>query len=130
RVLVVVDQFEEVFTLCENEELRHAFIANLLEAAHARRGQTIVVVTMRSDFYGRCASYPELASAVSEQQVLVSPMSESELRRAIEVPAKLVGCEIEPGLLERLTHLMKEQPGALPLLQHALFELWKYRDGR
>jgi len=130
RVIVLVDQFEEIFTLCNEVDLRHAFIADLLYAARAVRGQTTVILTMRADFYGQCASYPDLAAAVGDQQLLVGPMSEDELRRAIDLPAKLVGNEVEPGLTERLVQAVKNERGGLPLLQHALLELWNQRDGR
>jgi hypothetical protein len=90
----------------------------------------VVVLTMRADFYGKCAAHPGLAAALSDHQVLVGPMTEDELRRAIERPAQLVGCEFEPGLVERLLHDVEDQAGALPLLQYALLELWQRRDGR
>ena len=87
RVLLLVDQFEELFTLCEDDALRQAAIDNLLYATSVAAGRTIVVLTMRADFYGKCAAYPELAATVSSHQELVGPMTEHELRRAIEKPA-------------------------------------------
>ena len=80
---------------------------------------------MRADFYGKCAAFPELATAVSQHQELVGPMSADELRRAVETPAQLSGSDIEPGLVDLLTHEVADQPGALPLLQYALAELWQ-----
>jgi len=130
RLVVLVDQFEEVFTVCQDEALRRAFLDNLLYAATITGGQTVVVLTLRADFYGKCASYPNLAGALAGHQELVGPMTEEELRRAIERPAQLVGCEFEPGLVERLMQAVKDQAGALPLLQYALLELWKGREGR
>ena len=82
---------------------------------------------MRADFYGQCASYTDLAAAIANQQLLVGPMTEDELRRAIDSPAKLVGSEVEPGLAERLVQAMKDERGGLPLLQHALLESWNHR---
>jgi len=84
RLVLLVDQFEEVFTLCSNEGLRSAFIANLLYAAKVAQGQTLVILTMRADFYAKCAANAELAAALSDHHVLVGPMTEDELRRAIE----------------------------------------------
>jgi hypothetical protein len=85
---------------------------------------------MRADFYGKCAANAELAAALSDHNFLVGPMTNDELRRAIERPAQLVGCEFDPGLVDLLAHEVRNQPGALPLLQHALLELWNKRDGR
>jgi WD40 repeat protein len=130
RLVVLVDQFEEVFTLARDEASRAALIDNLLHAATVAGGQTVVVLTMRADFYGKCAAHPVLAAALSDHQVLVGPMTADELRRAIERPALLVGGEFEPGLVERLVHDVEDQSGALPLLQYALLELWQRRDGR
>ncbi|HME09635.1 MAG TPA: ATP-binding protein, partial [Bryobacteraceae bacterium] len=130
RLVVVVDQFEEVFTLCRKEELREALIRNLLYAAKIAQGQTLVILTMRADFYAKCAANAELAAAFSDHHVLVGPMTDDELRRAIEMPAQLVGCELEAGLVDLLVQDVRRQPGALPLLQHALLELWNKREGR
>ena len=132
RLVVLVDQFEEVFTLCptEREPTRRAFIDALLHAATVMGGQVLVLLTMRVDFLGKCASYPALAAVLSDGQELVGPMKEDELRLAIERPAFLVGCELEPGLTERLLRDVEGQPGALPLLQYTLLELWQRRDGR
>src|SRR5271165_3740064 len=130
RLVVVIDQFEEVFTLCRKEELREALIRNLLYAAKIAQGQTLVILTMRADFYGKCAANAELAAAFSDHHVLVGPMTEDELCRAIERPTQLVGCELEAGLMDLLVQDVRRQPGALPLLQHALLELWNKREGR
>jgi len=127
---LLVDQFEEVFTLCHDEVLRQALVDNLLYAAGAPEGQTVVLLTLRADFYGKCVAYPRLADALSDHQVLVGPMTDGELRRAIERPAHLAGCEFEMGLVERLLADVGDQPGSLPLLQHALLELWARREGR
>ena len=130
RLVVVADQFEEVFTLCRKDELREALIRNLLYAAKVAQGQTLVIITMRADFYGKCAANAELAAAFSDHHVLVGPMTEDELCRAIERPTQLVGCELEAGLVDLLLQDVRHQPGALPLLEHALLELWNKREGR
>ncbi len=138
RLLVVVDQFEEVFTYRPQDEqakarfekARAAFFANLLHAAAASGGRVAVVLTMRSDFLGACASFTRLNDVFNAHLVQVGPMQEDELREAINRPAYLVGCEVEPALSERLLADVKGQPGALPLLQFALTEVWKKRDVR
>ncbi|MEA2599418.1 MAG: hypothetical protein QOF89_410 [Acidobacteriota bacterium] len=130
RLVVLIDQFEEVFTLCTDEVQRQTLIDSLLYAAKAADGRTALVLTLRSDFYGRCAAYPELASAVSDRGELVGPMTEDELRSAIEQPAQTAGLEMDGGLSDLLMREVEDQPGALPLLQHALLQLWQKRDGR
>jgi WD40 repeat protein len=129
RVVWVVDQFEEVFTLCRDPAERSACIANLLYAAAAPHGRSITVLTMRADFYPRCAAYPELARAMSADQFLVSPMDNEGLRRAVEGPAIVSGLHFEEGLADTILGDVRDQPGVLPLLEHALLELWERRQG-
>jgi len=128
-IALVVDQFEEIFTLCRDEDQLGPFIDNLLYASAIEGGRTVVVLTMRADFYGKCTVYPDLAARVTDHQMLVSPMVEEELRQAIERPAQLVGLEFEGGLVEALLRDVQAEPGALPLLQHTLLELWERREG-
>jgi formylglycine-generating enzyme required for sulfatase activity len=130
QLVIFIDQFEEVFTVCENENLRQAFFDNIFYAANSVQGQTVVVITMRTDFYGKCSSYPNLAATLSDRQMLVGAMSRSELRSAIERPCQLAGCEFEIGLVTTLLADAENESGALPLLQHVLLELWKKRAGR
>ena len=125
--VLVVDQFEELFTACEDEQERGEFVAGLV---HAARDRSLVVLAVRADFYGRCAAYPELSRLVGANHVLVGPMSRDELRRAIERPAQRVGLSIEPELVESLLTDVEGEPGTLPLLSTALLELWRGRDGR
>jgi len=125
--LLVVDQFEEVFTLCRDEEERAAFIDALLDRA---ANGAWVVVALRADFYGHCATYPRLAGTLEERQALVGPMTEEELRRAIERPGEQAGLVLEPGMVEAILRDVAGQPGALPLLSHSLLETWKRRSGR
>src|SRR5262249_26660548 len=120
RLILLVDQFEELFTHCQDDTVRQALINNLLYAASVVDGQTVVLLTLRADFYGKCALYPMLAAALSDYQVLVGPMTDDELQRAIERPAQLCGYEFEAGLVELLLRDIKNQPGGLPMLQHAL----------
>jgi WD40 repeat protein len=130
RLLLVVDPFEEIFTLCQDESQRQRFIENLLYATSVRDGRVIVVLAMRADFYHRCAAHPDLAGRISARQVLVGPMNEAELRRAIEQPARRAGLQFEGGMVNLILADVARQPGALPLLQHALLELWDRRQDR
>jgi WD40 repeat protein len=129
RVVWVVDQFEEIFTLCTDEKERAQFLANLLYAAFIPNGRNAVVLTLRADFYQKCAAYPELSERIAAHQFLVSPMDEENLKQAIEEPAWHVGLEFEQGLVETILDDIQSQPGALPLLEHALLELWERRRG-
>lgn len=129
RTVLVIDQFEEIFTLCRDERERTQFLANLLYAAFIPDGQTIVLLTLRADFYHKCAAYPELSSRIAAQQFLVSLMSADNLRQAIEEPAWQTGLEFEQGLVETILDDVENQPGALPLLEHAMLELWERRRG-
>ncbi|MCG8418648.1 MAG: hypothetical protein MJE77_11970, partial [Proteobacteria bacterium] len=130
HAVVFVDQFEEIFTLCHDDEIRRAFIDNLLHAAHIQGGPTIVLLTMRADFYGRCSAHQRLACTISSHQELIGAMTLEELRQAIECPALLTGLEVEPSLIERLCELVENRPGALSLLSFVLEALWRERDGQ
>jgi WD40 repeat protein/DNA-binding SARP family transcriptional activator len=130
RVVLAVDQFEETFTACRDEEERAAFIAELARAARDRHGRTVVVLAVRADHYGRCAAYPELSSLLAANHVLVGLMRRDELRRAIELPAQRVGLRVEPELADALVADVDGESGGLPLLSTALLELWQRRDGR
>jgi WD40 repeat protein/DNA-binding SARP family transcriptional activator len=129
RLLLVVDQFEEVFTTCPDEGERAAFLAALTEAAWAD-SQVTVVVAIRADYYGHCAAVPDLASLLAANHVLVGPMRPDELRRAIELPAHRAGLRLEPGLSAAMVDEVADQPGGLPLLSCALLESWQHRHGR
>src|SRR5689334_24120343 len=128
-ILLVVDQFEELFALCRSEEERSAFIGNLLTAASETDGAIIVVITLRADFYAYCANYPRLREALAGHQEYIGAMNDEEMRRAIEEPARRGRWEFEPGLVDLLLHDVGHEPGALPLLSHALFETWQRRRG-
>ncbi len=130
RLVLVADQFEELFTLCDDEAERKAFLDNLLYAATIPGGRVVVIVGMRADFYHRCAAYPDLRSLVSTEQYLVGPLTGEGLRRAIEEPARRVGVGLESGLLDTILADVGARPGGLPLLQHVLYELWQRRRGR
>ena len=130
RLVIAVDQLEELFTLCEQEDERAAFAEQLAAAAGDAERRALVVVSLRADFYGRLASYPRLAAMVSASHVLVGPMDRQELARAIEQPAARAGLEAERPLVEALVSDVAGEPGGLPLLSTTLLELWRARDGR
>ncbi|HEY0499674.1 MAG TPA: helix-turn-helix domain-containing protein [Kutzneria sp.] len=121
--VVVVDQFEELFTLCGDEAERERFIAALLDAPHR------VVIGVRADFYPHCAQHPGLVAAMQDAQVTVGPMTTDELRRAIVTPAARANCSVEGALLATLMSEASGRPGILPLLSHALLETWVRRAG-
>ncbi|MCY1136486.1 hypothetical protein OWR29_00635 [Actinoplanes sp. Pm04-4] len=123
--LLVVDQFEECFTLCDNDA-RHWLVRALTSAAgpHSR-----VVVGVRADFYGHCARHPELVAALHRAQVLVGPMSAEEFRSAITEPATRAGASLETALVARLVSDVAGQSAALPLVSHTLAETWRRRRG-
>ncbi|BBB02023.1 putative WD-40 repeat protein [Actinacidiphila reveromycinica] len=129
ELLLVVDQFEEVFTLCTDPSERAAFIAALVTAAGAANSRTRVVLGVRADFYARCAEHPELVAALRDAQLLVGPMTTDELRRAVTGPATRAGCTVEGALLARLVGDAAGQPNVLPLMSHALRETWRRRRG-
>jgi WD40 repeat protein/transcriptional regulator with XRE-family HTH domain len=139
RLLLVVDQFEELFTQCPDEAQRLAFITALHAAATAgprpdQAPTALVVLGVRADFEARSASYPQLADAIQDRY-LVTPMTERQLRLAITEPAKKAGSRVEDDLAEvLLTEARARQPGAaapgvLPLLSHALDQAWRSRAG-
>jgi hypothetical protein len=138
RLVLVVDQFEELFALCKDKTQRKAFVDALLAAAcpeadvpcSPANSVVTVVLTLRADFYANCAEFDNLRSALQDYQRYIGAMSEAELRRAIEEPARLGGWELEPGLVDVLLQDVGDEPGALPLLSHALLETWKRRRGR
>jgi WD40 repeat protein len=128
-LVVVVDQFEEVFTLCADTQERTQFVDALITAATAETSRTRVVLGVRADFYGYCARYPQLVDALRDGQVMVGPMSVDELRQAITQPAEHAGCRVETGLVTRMVSEAAGQPGVLPLVSHALLETWRRRRG-
>ncbi|TDD90403.1 AAA family ATPase [Actinomadura rubrisoli] len=127
--LLIVDQFEETFTLCSDETERARFIEALVHAANRRGSRVRVVLGVRADFYGHCGRHPELAAALRDAQILVGPMSAAELHQAITKPAVAEGYVIESALVSRLIAEAAAQPASLPLVSHALLETWRRRRG-
>ncbi len=129
RMLLAVDQLEELFTACHSDVERAAFAETLARAASDPNGRAVVVVALRADYYGRFAAYPALAQLLGANNVLVGPMQASELRRVVELPAARVGMRVEPELADVLVDDVEGEPGAMPLLSTALLELWQKRQG-
>ncbi|WP_165975809.1 hypothetical protein [Actinomadura rubrisoli] len=127
-LLVVVDQFEEVFTLCTDPDERAAFIGELL-AAREPGSQVRVVLGLRADFFGHCAGHRELAAALQAGTVLVAPMTAAELREVIVKPAAREQVMVEPALVATIVAEATGEPGMLPLVSHALLETWRRRGG-
>ncbi|MFG1606360.1 NACHT and WD repeat domain-containing protein [Actinoplanes sp. NPDC049265] len=126
RKLVLVDQFEELFTQCADPAERLAFAAALAGLA-----PDLLIISVRADFYPQCTELPPLAGMLSAGQVVVGPLGPAELRRAIREPAAIAGYRLEPGLEDLLLADLGavDRGGALPLLAHALRATWDRREG-
>ncbi len=127
--LLVVDQFEEVFALCADAAERERFVRRLLTAldpAHRLR----VVLAVRADFYGRCADHGPLADALRDSTLLVGPMAPAQLREAVVRPAAARRLVVERALTARIVADVAGEPGGLPLMAHALREVWRRRTGK
>ena len=127
RTILVVDQFEEAFTGLA-DTARTEFVEWIARTLHT--GSATVVLTVRSDYYARCAEHPVLGDLVAANTVLVPRMAADELRQAIERPATRAGLRLEDGLADLLVDQARDAPGALPLLSVALVSLWERRSGR
>ncbi|MFI6101192.1 helix-turn-helix domain-containing protein [Lentzea sp. NPDC051213] len=121
--LLIVDQFEELFTLCDDPVQRDAFLTALLTA------RCKVVIAVRSDFYPHCAAHPDLAEALTDAQVLIGTMTPDELRRAVVAPAAKMSCTVDGGLVTTLVAEAAGRSGVLPLVSHALLESWRRKKG-
>jgi len=130
ELLVVIDQFEELFTLVEDEDQRSQFLDLLFTAVTDARSRVRVVITLRADFYDRPLYYQEFGQLVRENLETIMPLSAEGLERAIIRPAADQSMTFEPGLVSTIIDDISYQPGALPLLQYALAELFDRRDGR
>ncbi|MGW6784743.1 NACHT and WD repeat domain-containing protein [Streptomyces sp. NPDC054987] len=143
RPVLLVDQFEELFTLCTDEDERRAFVRVLRELSvpcpePAAHEPAVVVLGVRADFSGNCLELPELAPVFTGGLFVLSPMSPAELRESITRPARLAGLALEPGLVPLLLRDagLRDDPsggttpsGALPLVSHALLATWRRREG-
>jgi DNA-binding SARP family transcriptional activator len=123
--VLIVDQLEELFVLCGDPETRYRFAARLDQWSAVAP----VIVTLRADYLGAVAELGELAGRVQSSMLLLGGMSEADLRDAIVKPAEKAGLRLEPGLVDLLVRDIQGQPGALPLLSHALAETYERREG-
>jgi WD40 repeat protein/DNA-binding SARP family transcriptional activator len=130
RVVIAVDQLEELFTTANDDGERASFLQTLATAALDPDRRYIVAVALRADFYGRCAAFPGFAALLSANHILLGPMKRDELVRAIKRPAHEAGLEVERELVDSLVADLNGEPGGLPLLSTTLLELWRERDGR
>ncbi|MBX3011386.1 MAG: SH3 domain-containing protein [Caldilineaceae bacterium] len=126
--VLVIDQFEELFTLCTDDGARTAFIDNLLTLIQAPQVRHTVILTMRADFESFVARLPQLLPHFEAGLVRVTPMNAAELRAVIEKPAEQVGLKFESGVVDALVQDVLGEPAALPLLQFTLLKLWEARD--
>jgi WD40 repeat protein/DNA-binding SARP family transcriptional activator len=122
---LLVDQCEELFSLCENSEEHREFLRTLTAEAANRT----VVVALRADHLADLATHPGFSRLVERGMYLVGGLDEEGLRSAVETPARQAGLLIEPGLVDLLVREVRNDPGALPLMSHALLETWKRREG-
>jgi ABC-type glycerol-3-phosphate transport system substrate-binding protein len=129
ELVLVVDQLEEVFTMVDDEQLRNRFLRSLVGATQVPDARLRVIVTLRADFYDRTLGVPELAELMRTRTATVVPLTPEELERAIDGPAALVGVVPELALVAEMVADVSERPGALPLLQYALTELFETRRG-
>ena len=127
RLLLFVDQWEELYTLTTDEAVRRRFLAEILDAS--ANGPVTVVLTLRGDFFGQALSDRALADRLQDAQVNLGPMTRQELERSIVEPAEKAGLQFEPGLVDRLLGDVGHEPGSLPLLEFVLASLWEQRQG-
>ena len=134
RVLLIADQFEEIYTLCADHKIRHSFLDSLLvsfqSSAYQSQYNHVLVATMRADFLGNALLYPPFGDVLKTDIKLISSMKHDELSQVIEKPAEKLGVTFEGGLVERILDDVEDEPGNLPLLEFALTELWKQRKGK
>ncbi len=129
KLLLMVDQFEELFTQVERESDRQQFLDLILSAVSVENSPVIILATLRADFYDRPLLYQGFGELIRARTELVLPLNDEELAETISGPAYRVGAVLDEGLIETIIEDVREQPGALPLLQYALTELFERREG-
>ncbi len=129
RVVLAVDQFEEVWTVCADDVERRQFLDTLSELATDPRSSVTVVLAVRADFMGELADHDALRSLVNDGTVLVGPLTPAEVRRAVERPAAVARLVLDDGLADTVVSDAGDEPGLLPLLSTAMAQLWERRDG-
>ncbi len=134
RILLIADQFEELYTLCKQEEIRRRFLDCLLtclgNTTTSSTSALVLVTTMRVDFLANALAYPEFADRLRESDIKLRSMNHQELVSVIEKPVQRLGVTFEAGLVQRILEDVEDQPGNLPLLEFALTELWNKRTGQ
>jgi WD40 repeat protein/DNA-binding SARP family transcriptional activator len=132
RLLFLIDQFEELYTLCADDGLRRRFLDELLatvaSSAQSRTPPLVFLLTLRADFMGQALSHRPFADALQDASFMIGPMTPEELQQAIQRPAEKQGAAFEEGLVERLLKDVGQEPGHLPLLEFALTLLWEKQD--
>ncbi|MCY4465180.1 MAG: protein kinase [Chloroflexi bacterium] len=129
KLVLMIDQFEELFTQVEQESDRQRFLDLILDAVNVEDSPVIIIATLRADFYDRPLLYQGFGELIRSRTELVLPLNDDELKETIEGPAERVGAILEHGLVDVIIDDVREQPGALPLLQYALTELFERREG-
>jgi hypothetical protein len=129
RVLIVVDQFEELYTLTSDEEARRRFLDELLATSSRAGSKANIALTLRGDFVGKALAYRPLSDRLQDTQINLGPMTRQELECAICKPAEKIQLEFESGLVRRILNDVGDEPGNLPLLEFLLKELWDKRRG-
>ena len=134
RVLLIADQFEELYTLCTDGKIRRSFLDVLLASFHLSTSQlqqnNVLIATMRADFLGNALSYPKFGDLLQNSDIKIRSMNHEELEEVIIKPADKLGVSFEAGLVERILDDVEDEPGNLPLLEFALTQLWKRRTGK
>ncbi|WP_017317618.1 nSTAND1 domain-containing NTPase [Mastigocladopsis repens] len=134
RVLLIADQFEEIYTLCTDQKIRLSFLDNLLASFPSCPSQSqhkrVLVATMRADFLGNALLYPPFGDLLKTDIKLIRSMNCEELEQVIVKPAEKLGVTFQEGLVKRILDDVDSEPGNLPLLEFALTELWKRRKGK
>ena len=127
ELLLVIDQFEEVFTLVSDPDEARRFLDGLVLAATTPHSPVRVLITLRADFYDRPLMIPDFSELVRQRTEVVTPMTPEELERAVTAPAERVGVTLESGLAAAVVAEVSQQPGALPLMEYALTEVFDRR---
>lgn len=129
-LLLLIDQGEELFTLTENEAMCNRFLEGLYTALADPRTPLRVIMTIRTDFYGYFLQHPTFGELMRRCTEVIQPMTPDELRQAVTGPAEMIGLYFEPGLLDAIMADVQQQPGALPMVEFALTELFERREKR
>lgn len=127
RILLVVDQFEEIFTLCSDERVRRFFLTGFFDTLAEETSNLSVLIVLRADFLGQALTYHSFSTLPPQNIHFLGRMNNAQLQRAIEEPARQHGIVYEPGLIERILADLDDSPGQLPLLQFTLALLWDER---